>query len=108
METSLSFVVGDKDKCRHCLACRVACPSGDIEFVPFQEKNGRLIFCQKQGRLYPEYICSACLESDILPACIAACPEKALKIVNVRQERKTKNQQAVNYLYKYWGGKKRS
>lgn len=106
METSLSFVVGDKEKCKRCLTCRVACPSGDINFVPFQEKNGRLIFCQQRGRGYPECICSACLASDIPPACIAACPEKALKIVNVRQERKSKNQQAVIYLYKYWGGKR--
>lgn len=107
MEKAMSFVVGDREKCKQCLACQVACPSGDIKFVPFQDKKGRLIYCQPQDRLYPAGLCSACFESGIPPACIAACPEQALRMVNVRQERKSKNKQAIIYLYKYWGGRKR-
>ncbi|HWR43330.1 4Fe-4S dicluster domain-containing protein [Sporomusa sp.] len=103
-----SFLLGDGEKCRQCLACQAACPSGDINFVPFQHKNGRLSWRERNRIVeYPGRMCSVCLEPGKRPACIEVCPEQALRMVNVRQEKQAKNKQAVNYLYKYWGGRKR-
>ncbi|WP_425060577.1 hypothetical protein SCACP_13060 [Sporomusa carbonis] len=107
MEKVIFFVVGDGEKCKHCLTCQAACPTGDIKHVPFQYKNGKLSYLEPHGMAHSEFMCSVCMDSDKRPACIEACPEQALRLIDVRQERKTKNKRAVIYLYKYWGGKKR-
>lgn len=108
MKEIMSFLIGDREKCKQCLACQAACPSGDIKFVPFQNKHGKLFYREPLGEGYPERMCGVCLEDGRHPICMGVCPNEALRVVNVRQERKTKNKQAVNKVYKYWGGRKRS
>lgn len=109
MKEITSFLVGDGEKCKKCLACHAVCPTGDINFVPFRDKSGQLNKSSDSlRREYPEHMCSVCFETEKSPICITACPEHALQVVNARQERKAKNQKAVIYLYKYWGGRTRS
>ena len=108
MKEIMSFLVGDGEKCKQCLACQAACPSGDIKFVPFQYKNAKLIYRESLEKEYPARMCSVCLEPGRHPICMGVCPQEALSMINVRQERKTKNKQAVIYLHKYWGGRKKS
>jgi len=107
MEEKMSFLIGDQEKCKQCLACQTACPSGDIKFVPFQSKNDKLSYLEPLKKEYPKRMCSVCLEAGRHPICMGVCPHEALRLVNVRHERKHKNKQAVNYLHKYWGGKRR-
>ncbi|MDF2569177.1 MAG: 4Fe-4S dicluster domain [Sporomusa sp.] len=107
MEQDMFFLVGDGEKCKQCLACQLACPNGDIKFVPFKYKHGRLSCFDTNGIAYHDRMCSDCLGFKKQPPCVDTCPEQALTIVNMRQERKTKNQQAVTHFYKYWGGRER-
>ena len=106
MGISTKIVVGDATKCKQCYVCRNVCPSSDIQFVPFID--GYLVNCYEHIKgPYPKNICAACFSVNNKPFCVEACTEHALRLVDVRRERISRNNQAVVQLFKYWGGRKK-
>jgi len=59
-------VLFDKKRCIGCLMCFIACPFGAID-------EGR-----KESGAYAISKCDFCVDSDKEPACVKACPTKAL------------------------------
>lgn len=72
-------------KCQRCGApvCASACPFGSIRLMPLPSK------------------CDLCIGEEG-SACVAACPNKALRLVRLEEERAEKNANALRWL-KYMG-----
>ena len=64
--TPEGIVLVDEKRCIGCLMCFVACPFGSIE-------EGR-----KGAGAYRIYKCDLCTTAGQQPACVSACPTKAL------------------------------
>ena len=64
-ETGL--VVYDNAKCVGCLSCAAACPFD----APKKDGRGKMAKCHG---------CAELVKSGLLPACVSACPEKALTL----------------------------
>jgi len=60
----------DEHKCVGCLMCVMVCPFGVIAELPATRKVAK---------------CDRCQDLDYAPACVAACPTKALEFVEVQE-----------------------
>lgn len=81
-----NIVIVDEKLCIGCKACVMACPFGAVEVNSINENHKKVA-----------YKCDLCRERDT-QACISICSKKALKLVDVMEERKIRNIQAVNNL----------
>ncbi len=71
----------DNRRCIGCRACILACPFGVIK----QEASGKnLLKCD---------LCFHRLQDGELPACVAACPTKAVKFITVEEYTSNKRRQ---------------
>lgn len=61
------IVLIEESLCRNCRACMLACPYGAIYFDPVRNTTTKCDFCQD------------CLALDLDPACVSACPNRALQ-----------------------------
>jgi len=75
-------VLVDRDRCIGCKMCVQACPFG---VITFSDGKG-ILKCD---------LCVERLAEGKEPACVTACPSKALKFVDQEQANKTKRQKAV-------------
>jgi carbon-monoxide dehydrogenase iron sulfur subunit len=76
-------VLIDQDRCIGCKLCMVVCPFGVISL----RSDGKGVIK-----------CDACVERTKAgqePACVAACPTKALRYVSVKELTKTVRQRAA-------------
>jgi len=81
-------VVVEKELCIGCKLCILICPFGVLRIGP----EGRAIIkCD---------MCIERMEEGQEPACVEACPTKALKFVSLEQETKTKRTEAARKLAK--------
>jgi len=97
-----TIVINEKD-CIGCKTCLIACPIGAIDLLP-QYDNGEQVIqlnLKQEGENGLEekaksiaYKCDLCKESG-KPACVNACPQKALTLVNVSTEKKSRNKAAA-------------
>lgn len=60
----------DQQRCVGCLMCVMVCPFGAIDEIPATRKAAK---------------CDRCQDRDYDPACVAACPTKALEFVEVQE-----------------------
>lgn len=96
-------IVIDEKVCIGCKTCLMACPVGAIDLLP-QYDNGEEVIqpnLKQEGENGLEekaksiaYKCDLCKESG-KPACVNACPQKALKLVTVSAEKKSRNKAAA-------------
>lgn len=61
----------DKDRCIGCASCMQACPYDAIHIDPREGTAAKCHFCAHR------------LEVDLAPACVAVCPEQAIKVVDL-------------------------
>jgi len=64
-DAETGMVVVDEDKCMGCWTCIVACPNGALT----RDLDNRVVAK-----------CDLCIGSEV-PACVANCPNEALKLV---------------------------
>ena len=79
-------VVVNPRKCIGCLNCALACPFGAIQIA------GADILSELGGHA-PVYKCDLCPDRDG-PACVATCPNEALRVVDTEEELRAKRIQA--------------
>jgi carbon-monoxide dehydrogenase iron sulfur subunit len=83
-----SPVVVDQDLCIGCKLCILICPFGVLQIGP---KGRAIIKCD---------MCIERMEEGQQPACVEACPTKALRLVSVQEVTKSKRRSAVKQLIK--------
>ena len=99
-------IVVDEKACIGCKTCLMACPFGAIDLLP-EYNNGQEVIqisLQQEGENGLEdkgksiaYKCDLCKKSG-KPACVDACPQKALTLVNPVTAKKSRNRAAAASL----------
>ena len=78
--------------CTGCSDCIPACPFGAISIVPRRD------FASQDSCGMAARKCDLCQDSEDGPACVRACPNGALRLVDPECERRQKGVQAVETL----------
>ncbi|UQZ88916.1 oxidoreductase [Deltaproteobacteria bacterium Smac51] len=91
-------VVVDENKCIGCKDCLVACPFGAITLLPFYACGKQVTQADSGDGKVAASKCDLCFEDPAGPACIRVCPNEALHLTDVNEERKQKNIAAAEAL----------
>lgn len=92
-------VIVCEDKCIGCKDCMMACPFGAISLLPLA-KDGKLV--AQVGSEDVQIVaskCDLCTGIEGGPACVRVCPNKALRLVDPKEEIKEKNIKTAYSLY---------
>ena len=83
-EAESGAVVINPDTCIGCGTCAEACPYDNIRLVELCEDDGRPIVDDvTRASIYRATKCDLCIDNFGGPACVRACPQDALKRVNL-------------------------
>jgi electron transport protein HydN len=94
--------VVDTTRCIGCKLCLMACPFGAIEFLP-QPAGTMPIYgtavkapaTQGPRQVFRASNCDLCNTREAGPACVTACPEKALELIDTAASRRRRNAEAA-------------
>lgn len=97
----------DEKACIGCKTCLIACPFGAVDLLPEYDNGEEVVQTnlKEEGEDGLEnkvkiiaYKCDLCKENGN-PACINACPQKALTLVTPAKEKKSRNIAAALTLF---------
>lgn len=104
--SAISRVAGrtvvDTSRCIGCKLCLMACPFGAIEFLP-QPPGTTPIYgsavqppaTRAARQVFRANNCDLCTTRATGPACVTACPEKALELIDTAAVRRLRNAEAA-------------
>jgi electron transport protein HydN len=97
-------ILVDKNVCVGCKTCMITCPFGAIELMPVY-KNGKPVMQMalksetedglEEKQLLTASKCDLCVSLTDGPACVKACPQKALELVNPIEKKKQRSTEAA-------------
>ncbi|MDR1043872.1 MAG: 4Fe-4S dicluster domain-containing protein [Candidatus Adiutrix sp.] len=93
-----SQIIVDEAKCIGCKDCLMACPFGAIALLPFYVGGRQAPQADSSGGKVAASKCDLCYEDPEGPACVRVCPNEALRLTDVNEERKKKNIAAAEAL----------
>jgi electron transport protein HydN len=91
-------VLVDETKCIGCKDCLVACPFGAITLLPYYVKGKPVNQIGSTETKVAASKCDLCFEDPNGPACVRVCPNEALQVADVNEDRKKKNIAAAEAL----------
>ena len=91
-------VVVDEKKCIGCKDCLMACPFGAVSLLPYFVDQKQMPQADSAEGKVTASKCDLCFEDKNGPACVRVCPNEALHITDVNEERKRKNIAAAEAL----------
>jgi electron transport protein HydN len=91
-------IIVDEAKCIGCKDCLVACPFGAITLLPYYASGKQVTQPGSADAKVAASKCDLCYTETDGPACVRVCPNKALSINDVEQQRKDKNIAAAEAL----------
>ncbi|HWQ30055.1 MAG TPA: 4Fe-4S dicluster domain-containing protein [Negativicutes bacterium] len=97
----------NKDKCIGCKTCMITCPFGAIELMPVYSDSDPVMqlvlkseteegLVEKQALTASK--CDLCAERAEGPACVKACPQKALELIVPQDMKKQRSIDAANKI----------
>ena len=97
----------DKNKCVGCKTCMITCPFGAIELMPVYKDEKPVMqlvlkseteegLVEKQA--YTASKCDLCADRTEGPACVQACPQKALELIVPQEKKKQRSIDAANKI----------
>jgi electron transport protein HydN len=97
-------ILVDKNICVGCKTCMITCPFGAIELMPVY-KDGKPVMQMalksetedglEEKQLLTASKCDLCVSQADGPACVKACPQKALELVNPIEKKKQRRTEAA-------------
>jgi electron transport protein HydN len=87
-------VVLDPHRCIGCRNCALACPFGAVQVFAESEVPENTESCCTKKLVYK---CDLCIDAEE-PACVANCPNKALRLVDAAAEIEGKRIAAINAM----------
>ena len=99
-----SAVVVSDDRCIGCKDCLLACPFGAATLLPYYVNGVQVPQADGQGGKVAASKCDLCFEDPKGPACVRNCPNEALRVTDINEERKQKNIAAAEALAVVSGG----
>jgi electron transport protein HydN len=91
-------VVVDEAKCIGCKDCLVACPFGAITLLPYYDQGLPVKQVGSNENKVAASKCDLCADDPAGPACVRICPNEALQVADINEERKRKNIAAAEAL----------
>jgi electron transport protein HydN len=91
-------VIVDEAKCIGCKDCLIACPFGAITLLPYYDKGKAVLQNGSNEGKVAASKCDLCYGDLEGPACVKACPNKALFLNDINEERKRKSIAAAESL----------
>ncbi|MDR3039099.1 MAG: 4Fe-4S dicluster domain-containing protein [Candidatus Adiutrix sp.] len=91
-------VIVDEGRCIGCKDCLLACPFGAISLMPYYIDGAQAPQADGQGGKVAASKCDLCFEDARGPACVRVCPNEALRLTDVNEDRKRKNIAAAEAL----------
>ncbi|MDR3205345.1 MAG: 4Fe-4S dicluster domain-containing protein [Deltaproteobacteria bacterium] len=91
-------VIVDENKCIGCKDCLVACPFGAVTLLPYYNKRKPVKQSGSNEDKVAASKCDLCFEEVDGPACVRACPNEALRVSDINEDRKKKNIAAAEAL----------
>ncbi len=91
-------IMVNQKKCTGCKDCLMACPFGSIEILP-SIMDGDVEMQNDTGEIRKVASkCDYCMDNPKGPACVRACKQKALRMVELQDENETKQAKAAQIL----------
>lgn len=91
-------IIVNQEKCTGCKDCLMACPFGSIEILPSLKAGAveKQVDSDEIRKIASK--CDLCFDNPKGPACIRACRQEALRIVELQDENEIKQEKAAQIL----------